>query len=388
MSRKRKPEPKVAVAKKKPPRWQREHNISRFLWIFIPLVLVVLFGLVGYWAHDNYVAVWNKPVARVNASTIDMDYYIKMLRLYSYTQRINVHQDALPWQVLQSIEENEIIRQETDKLGITVTPEEVHSAISNVFPVEGQESSDTITITPEVQGNETTANGAGNETPVTEGNETDAVAVSPSPTAAGTGNATAADKEIGAEYYEFLENVRISDNEYRGIVETSLLAQKLFEYFEDEKIPVTAEQVYLYYIPVNTEEDANSTMNRANEGEDFTALAQEFSIDETIKETGGDIGWVPRGIFPELDEEAFGLEAGNISYVSTSKGYFVLKVTDVDDDREIADELRPVLARNEFDDWLQEQMEVSVIDYIDESKIEWALDHIDWKYENVNWSVQ
>lgn len=379
MSRKRKPEPKVAVAKKKPPRWQREHNISRFLWIFIPLVLVVLFALVGYWAYDNYIAVWNKPVARVNATTIDMDYYVKMLRLYSYTQRINVHQDALPWQVLLMVEENEIIRQEADKLGITVSPEEVEAAIADVFPVEGQESSNTITITPEVQGNDTAVDGVGNET--------GADAVNPSPTADGDGNATEIDKEIGAEYYQFLEDVRISDNEYRLIVGTSLLAQRLFEYYEEEKVTVTAEQVYLHYIPVNTEEEANSTMNRANEGEDFAALAQEFSIDETIKETGGDIGWVPRGIFPELDEEAFSLEVGNVSYVSTSLGYYVLKVTDIEDDREIAEEFRPVLARKELDDWMQEQKEVSVIEYIDNNKIEWALDHIDWKYENVNWSI-
>ena len=37
--------------------------------------------------------------------------------------------------------------------------------------------------------------------------------------------------------------------------------------------------------------------------------------------------------------------------------------------------------------WMLEQKEVSVIEYIDEDKIAWALDHIDWKYENVNWSI-
>jgi parvulin-like peptidyl-prolyl isomerase len=388
LSRKRKPEPRVAAAKKKPPRWQREHNITRFLWIFIPLVLVVMFGLVGYWAYNNYVAVWNKPIAKVNATIIDMDYYVKMLRLYSYTQRTNVHQTSLPWQVVQLVEENEIIRQEADRLGITVSSEDVTVAIADVFPAEGQVSSDTVDITPAVQGNNTPADGFGNGTSVTEGNDTATDADNPSSPADGNGNATNVDKEIGAEYYQFLEEVRISDDEYRRIVETSLLAQKHLEYLEEEEVPVTAEQVYLHYIPVATEEDANSTVNRVNEGEDFAALAQEFSIDETIKATGGNIGWIPRDIFPELDNEAFSLEVGNVSYVSTSEGYFVLKVTDIDDDREIAEELRPVLARKEFDYWMQEQKELNVIEYIDENMIDWALEHIDWKYENVNWSME
>ncbi|UCG84551.1 MAG: peptidylprolyl isomerase [Dehalococcoidia bacterium] len=388
MSRKRKPEPRVAVARKKPPRWQREHNISRFLWIFIPLVLVVMVALVGYWAYDSYVAVWNRPIAKVNATTIDIDYYVKMLRLYSYTQRANVHQASLPWQVVQLVEENEIIRQEADRLGIIVSSEEVTAAIADIFPADGQESSDTVDITPVVQGNNTPADGFGNETSVTEGNDSATDADNHSSPVDGNGNATDVDKEIGAEYYQFLEEVRISDDEYRLIVETSLLAQKHLEYLEEKEVPVTAEQVYLHYIPVGTEAEANSTVNRANEGEDFAALAQELSIDETIKDTGGNIGWVPRGIFLELDDEAFSLEVGNVSYVSTSEGYIVLKVTDIDGDREIAKELRQVLARKEFDDWMQEQKELNVIEYIDENMIDWALAHIDWKYENINWSIE
>ena len=66
----------------------------------------------------------------------------------------------------------------------------------------------------------------------------------------------------------------------------------------------------------------------------------EFSTDETIKQTGGDVGWVPRGIFTELDETAFSLEIGNVSYVSTGAGFYVLKVTEKEEDREIVEERR------------------------------------------------
>lgn len=368
MSRKRKPEPKVAVAKKKPPRWQREHNISRFLWIFIPLVLVVLFALVGYWAYDNYVAVWHKPVARVSATTIDMNYYVKMLRFYSAVWRVNVDELSFPYQVLQAIEENEIIRQEANRLGLTVPSDEVTATIAEAFPVEGQESPDTPDVTPTFQGNVTTPVAAGNSTSVADGNDT---------APEGTGNSTVVETEIGESYNRFLDFVRISDNEYRRIVETSLLGQKVIDYFEEEKVPDTAEQVYLHFIPVDTIEKATAVSARARGGEDFATLAREFSVIDEIKEAGGDIGWVPRGVFPELDNEAFGREIGNVSDpISTSEGYYVLEVTAIDNDREVAEEYKPALAKGEFEKWLQEQMKESVEEYIDQSKINWALEHI------------
>ena len=56
MSRKLKPKPKLTVAKKQSPRWQRERSISLLIWIIIPLIIVLALGLVGYWAYDSYVA--------------------------------------------------------------------------------------------------------------------------------------------------------------------------------------------------------------------------------------------------------------------------------------------------------------------------------------------
>ena len=121
MSRKRRPDPKISVAKKNLPRWQRDRNISRVLRIAIPLVIAVILVLVGYWAYDSYIGVWNTPVAKVNGTTINMDHYVKMVRFYEATTAATVD----PWQVSRLLEENELIRQETDRLGLTVSEEEV-----------------------------------------------------------------------------------------------------------------------------------------------------------------------------------------------------------------------------------------------------------------------
>jgi parvulin-like peptidyl-prolyl isomerase len=73
---------------------------------------------------------------------------------------------------------------------------------------------------------------------------------------------------------------------------------------------------------------AKKVKERADKGEDFAALAKEFSDDPGTKNTGGEISF-PRGtgrIPPEFEAAAFSLEPGKISdVVSTTLGYHVIK---------------------------------------------------------------
>ncbi len=377
MSRKRRPEPKITVAKKIPPRWRRDQNIARLIWIIIPLIIVVSLSLVGFWAYNSYVSVWHQPIAKVNEKVIDMDYYVKMLRYYSMIWGPTVDEFTLPSQVLQIVEENEIIRQEAARLGISIPEEEVTATIAVAFPAEGQETIEIVDVIPRPQGNSTTSDGAGNESSGNSGNITTIDIIEPSPTATGTGNLTGAEMEIGELYYQTLEQFRLSDTEYRQILETSLLVPELVEYFEEENVPETAEHVYLHFIPLDTEEQAAEVSDRLKNGEDFAALAAEFAVVDEVREAGGNMGWVPRGIFTELDEVAFGLEIGNVSDpISTSGGYYIVKVTDFEESREVEDAYKSEMSKRDFESWMQEQLETSVVEYIDQGKIDWALDHM------------
>lgn len=79
--------------------------------------------------------------------------------------------------------------------------------------------------------------------------------------------------------------------------------------------------------------EAQEVLTKLTEGADFAELAAEYSDDIFTAETGGDLEFLEKGLMdPEFDEAAFALqEVGDISgVVSTSFGYHVIKLTDIE----------------------------------------------------------
>jgi len=344
LSRKLKPKPSLPVAKRQPPKWQHERNLVLFVWIAIPLIIVLAVGLVGYWSYDNYVAAWHQPVAKIqfedgNETTLDMDYFVKMFRLYIIgSQQTTIDTTTFPYELLSELEDDELIKKASPELGIQVTDEEITEEIKGYFT-------------------ESTTDG---------GNSTD------------EGNSTLSEDEIDKLYQQWLDRVRLSDSEYRRVVEATMLREKLAEYFKGQ-VPTEAEQVHLHAIMVDTTEKASEVRDRLLNGEDFATLAQELSLDEETKPYGGDLGWVPRGIlFPEIDDVAFNIEIGNVSEpITTTKGYYVVEVSEKAENMTVDDNHRTILTNNKFIDWVQEQRDASVIaEYLDQDKINWAVDRI------------
>jgi peptidyl-prolyl cis-trans isomerase D len=73
---------------------------------------------------------------------------------------------------------------------------------------------------------------------------------------------------------------------------------------------------------------AEEVLKRARAGEDFAALAKEFSQDDSNNMIGGSLGEFGRGtMVPEFEQAAFALKPGEISdLVTTSFGYHIIKV--------------------------------------------------------------
>jgi peptidyl-prolyl cis-trans isomerase C len=79
-----------------------------------------------------------------------------------------------------------------------------------------------------------------------------------------------------------------------------------------------------------TKTEAEGVLKRVKGGEDFAALAKQYSKDPGSAAVGGDLNYFPKGqMVPAFDAAAFALKQGEISeLVETEFGYHIIKMTD------------------------------------------------------------
>src|SRR5690606_12906531 len=78
-------------------------------------------------------------------------------------------------------------------------------------------------------------------------------------------------------------------------------------------------------------EQAREVKARIDAGEDFAALAREFSQDPGTVNNGGDLGYVERDSFdPDFEAALYALQENEVSEpVRSSFGYHLIKLTDL-----------------------------------------------------------
>ncbi|TLS38049.1 peptidylprolyl isomerase [Pseudalkalibacillus caeni] len=101
--------------------------------------------------------------------------------------------------------------------------------------------------------------------------------------------------------------------------------KKLKEYYEKNKDQFT--ELKASHILVDDEKTAKEVKAKLDKGEDFAALAKEYSKDGTA-EKGGDLGTFKKGdMVPEFEEAAFKLKEGEVSDIVQSQfGYHIIKL--------------------------------------------------------------
>lgn len=361
-------------------RHQREQAYRKFLMIgavaFLGLALLVVAGGI----YDQYVAKPRRPVATVGGAPIRLDTYQRTVRyqrayyrsaldnidarmkalnttdanqnmlLQYYSQQSQQMQSALMnlgSGALEELIDEQIIRQESARRGLTVSAEELQTAVEQEFgydrnpptPAPTQEAA-WATATPTVT------------VPIT---QTPAPTSTPRPTATPISEADYM-ASASAFYQRTQQESGFTEQDFRRMIETSLYKEKLDAALAAEA-PTSGEQVHARHILVATEEEAQQALARLQAGEAFEALAKELSIDTTNKDQGGDLGWFGRGAMVAPFEEAvFALQPGGVSdIVQTDYGYHIIRLEERDANRPFEGSALEQAQQEAVDAWYADQ---------------------------------
>ncbi len=123
-----------------------------------------------------------------------------------------------------------------------------------------------------------------------------------------------------------------------------------------EGVSATAEHVHARHILLDTSQEAERILAQLQAGADFAALASAYSQDSSTRESGGDLGFFPRGILvaPEVEEAAFALQPGQFSgVVISSLGYHIVQVIERDPARSVGPESLRFLQDQAVQEWIK-----------------------------------
>ncbi len=436
------PKPTIHT-KKHVAKLELERQKTRMILYGFSGLLVIVMGVLLYGYVDiNYLQL-NKPVATVGGveiSAAEFESRVQIQRkqlLDNYSQYIQFQQFMDVTQQLQEIEyyletpgvigqgvlnqmiNEEIVRQEAAKLGISVSPEELEKAIHGDFgyypdgtltptvtPAElatlaiPEEAFSVVTRTPTtgptlegtstveltvVPSVETTTEADGTQTlestatlqPTATATVTATATLvfTATPTTGPTTTATLTATPYTLEGFENqyativagLDQFGMTDEGYRRFIEIRILQEKIKATVVTD-VTAAQKQVWARHILVADQALAVSIIGRLNAGEDFAELAKEFSTDGSSA-NGGDLGWFgPGAMVAEFETAAFALEkSGDITQtpVQSQFGFHIIQLI-AKQDRPLTAEETSQARDTQYNEWLATTRENYIV-VIDEA---------------------
>ena len=270
-----------------------------------------------------------EDVVRVNDARYSRGDMVKIIRVSqtaadAFGQTFDATKDIFA--VLQRLVENEIIAQTAPAMGITVTEEEVEADIR---------------FSLEARGGATAGKDAGQ-----------------------------VEREFRERYGSYLNSLQMSEAEHRKVTRQRLLRLR-FRQFIGNTVPTVAEQVHLYRlaVPRSGEIDIFQTKFKDAVGDNtdpeylrqvVKEISREFSQDSsTVLRAGGELGWVPRDIFPRMEGAFFHLQPGELSEpapnVDNADQFYFFMVSERDSAREVAPGHLESLKEDALQNWLNNE---------------------------------
>ena len=301
----------------------RKQRRTGFIIASVVIVLILIIVGVSYYFSEN--ARYKRlTVITVDDTSINMDYFLMRTRLAGA--------DAMA--MLQTLTDELLIKREAPQYVAEVSPEDIDQELRRIASGESE---------------------------------------------------TISESEFKEWYRQLLNEIDLSDSEYKEIVATNLLAARLYEYLA-ERVPTVAEQVHLHSALLSTEEVAEMWGKR-EAGEDVDKFISEIWQDKQSEGTVADLGWLPRGVLPYgFDVIAFSLTIGDVSEPLAYLGedptadeipYYLLMVPEKADAREIDENPLQALKAQALGDWLLEEIKLHKVEWNFNSEI----------YAWINWQL-
>lgn len=322
------------------PAWERPHGaIGRQLagrsaqfYAAVGVVLLAIAGLVfvGYGFLADYIADQNRPdstAVRVDDTKFTLTYYTERLKTYirqvgGTGAQLATPQIAFTAVVEQLVEETILLRFAGEE-GLTASEDEIKKQIATAMGI-----------------------------PVD-------------------------DPNYEARFQEELARSGLTEDQYRDMMEATVLRKKMVEKYT-AGIPASAESIHYRGILVGTQSEADDIKQQIEDGADFAQLAAEKSLDSQTNQTGGDAGWVPRGVLSkEVEDTLFALDTNAVTTYPTGSTVWVYQLLEKQADRAVEESQKPTLAEKAYGEWLSEKrgtVKVEETVTTDADKFRWAYD--------------
>jgi peptidyl-prolyl cis-trans isomerase D len=365
---------------------EREDRQKRIIIISTIFILVIVIGLVLYGVVDRYILRARTPVIELGTESISADQFEQQIRwtrrnliieidqILATFQQLGGSQEMFSYfegqlmsaatklqepiligqEVIQNLSDELILQVEAELMGIIIDEARIDREIEEAFGyyVDGTPTPLPTRILPDTvatqQADQPTV------APQDDNNDEE-----PDPTATPILVPTEFTEDMFNDNFEqfllSLKDAGVKVGTIRDIVRMSVTRQEIVKIVTAD-LEQTQEQVWIRHILVEDEDTALEITAKILEGADFAELAAEYSIDDSNKEDGGDLGWFARGrMVPPFEEAAFALEIGEISPpVQTDFGWHILESLGKDElllDPESFDQL----LNEAFSNWMNEK---------------------------------
>ncbi len=413
MPKKKTPRPPRPLTRRQLSRWEQQRKRQRLIVSIGILVMVTALAFVGAGWYIGSFQPMRETVLVVNDREFSMAYYVEMLEIQASQGPTEAQLRSMADAAETSIQRSELIRQEARELGVTVSDEDARRELeNNELPVtevyldlarsklvldrlmEGhfdrevpsqalQRQITAMLLESEPRAQEVRQRIVSGESftglaaelsleDYTRSNEGDFGWVPRSVLEELLGTA------IAQEFFELPVGPMQLVHDEEASKQVGYWLVRVLDRNEEEG------EVHLQVMLLGSEAEALEIRDRLEAGEDFATLAVEHSRVSGVEENKGEYLVGPGMMQAPVEEYAFSPETvvGQVSApirddtVSTTGGYWLVRVAAEEEDRQIDREYRDFLKNLAFNEWVSsilEDPENQVTSHLDEAKKDWAV---------------